>query len=283
MRAAEHYAPRYASPFRDIREDLDELRTVGVMSRARQLSAAVGQDLDSSGVPQFFVGDLDARCVLVHLNPKQANSSPQQPATEDGPPSFEDYLDTYRHFGARKYGHSARRGEHTSPFDHKQIRFLRPFDVIDFLDSTRPPDRFVNLERVIDQKLQFELVPYGSKDFSQRGFTRAVLRPHYERIMAVIAAKPRDYVIFCGRVFRPLFEEYIVEVEDHVFHLTTASGTPERQVSRFANLLLPYKGTMIVAGLAQSFARQGIPMDRYGEEVHARYRGQQAQPRRLGR
>ena len=50
------------------------------------------------------------------------------------PRSFEEHFDAYRRFGAGMYGPDSPR-THRSPFDHKQIRFLRPFGVIDFVED----------------------------------------------------------------------------------------------------------------------------------------------------
>jgi len=122
---------------------------------------------------------------------------------------------------------------------------------------------------VLTHKLQLELIPYGSDTFSARGFTEEVLQPHYERIMSVICAHPRRYILFCGSVFEVLFDGYIVD--QHEFRLRKKDGSFTRQRARFANLLLPFRGTTTTAGLAQSFARQGIPMSAYGEECRARY------------
>ena len=119
---------------------------------------------------------------------------------------------------------------------------------------------------MIDQKLQLELIPYESQSFSSAGLTKEVLRPHFERLIKVITAHPRDYVIFCGRVFEQLLPSDAI-VEDHSFRLRKKDGTLERAASRFSVLQLPANGKAITAGLAQSWARQGIPMTSYAEKI----------------
>jgi hypothetical protein len=156
---------------------------------------------------------------------------------------------------------------------HKQIRFLRPFQVIDFVDE-RPDhrrDRLDNLERAIDRKLQLELIPYGSDSFSAADFVRrpALLRPHMERISNLIAATPRRYVIFCVAVFERLLAPYVVK--SHKFGLPRGDGSPTRGAYHFANLVMPHRDGPITAGLAHSWASQGIPMSAYAAEVHRRY------------
>jgi hypothetical protein len=268
------YAERYAPLLLEIRADLQEFLATGTVSRARQLTAAIGQHFSADRLPQFFTGDLDAPVVLVHLNPKQAKVPMPPPGWQATVRTLEDYFNWYRHFGARMYGPSSPR-THRSPFDHKQIRFLRPLDVIDFVQERSGDDRLTNLERVIDHKLQLELVPYGSASFSTHGFTPTVLGPHFDRILSTIAAVPRRYVLFCGAVFRPLLSEHVTGW--HEFYLRKKDGTPTLQRASFASLLLPHNGGWIRAGLAQSWARQGIPMAAYAQEVRSRYEDDAAQ------
>jgi len=262
------YTHRYAPLLLEMRADLEEFLATGTIRRARQLAAETGQHFSADRLPQFFTGDLDGPVVLVHLNPKQAKAAMPPPAWQAAVRTLEEYFDWYRHFGARMYGPTSPR-THRSSFDHKQIRFLRPLGVIDFVQGRSRDDRFANLKRVIDDKLQLELVPYGSVSFSTHGFTPAVLASHFDRILSTIAAVPRQYVLFCGAVFKPLLREHVTRW--HEFHLRKSDGTLERQRSSFANLLLHHKGGFIRAGLAQSWARQGIPMAAYAEEVRSRY------------
>lgn len=46
------------------------------MSRARELSERTGDHFNHNELPLFFVGDLASPLVLVHLNPKHANTTP---------------------------------------------------------------------------------------------------------------------------------------------------------------------------------------------------------------
>ena len=166
------------------------------------------------------------------------------------------------------YGPGASR-THRSQFDHKQIQFLEPFGVIDFVEEDGEEDRFTNLERALDRKLQLELIPYGSNSFTARGLSRDLLKPHYDRLMSVITAKPRDYVIFCGAVFERLMGPNVAR--ERRFRLEKSDGSKTKDEYRFANLRLPYGDAEIKAGLALSWARQGIPMSRYTEAVRDRY------------
>jgi hypothetical protein len=268
----ECYMPAYASFIAEMGVDIDDFITLGVMRRARELNAQLGRRLfNDNDEPLFFTGDLDASFVLVHLNPKQ----PDRPADFRTTPSFstlEEYFERCRWFGASRYGPAAD-GSYKSQFDRKQIRFLRPFGVIDFVDERfgNAADRRANLERVVDQKLQLELIPYGSDAFSAADFVDRpdVLKRHMQRITEVIAASPRQFVIFCGAVFEPLLDAYVVQ--EHKFKLLRADGAPTRAAYRFANLLIPNGNRPITAGLAHSWAARGLPMDAYAAEVHRRY------------
>ena len=248
--------------------DLQEFRAASTISRARQLAEATGQHFNADRLPQYFTGDLDGPVVLVHLNPKQANAPAPPSGWQTTARTLEEYFDACRHFGARMYGPSSPR-THRSRFDDKQIQFLRPLGVIDFVQGHNGEDRFTNLERVVDNKLQLELVPYGSDTFSTRGFTPKVLAPHLGRVLSTIVTVPRRYVLFCGAVFKPLLSRHVTRW--HEFHLRKKDGSLEQARSSFANLLLPYEGGYVRAGLAQTWARQGIPMTSYAEEIRSRY------------
>ena len=268
-REIEDYAERYPVLLGEMTRDIGELLETGTMTAARELvAAATGEHFNHNEPPLFFTGDLDASFVLVHLNPKQRDVTSDAPARFSPFKSFEEYFDVCRHFGARMYGSDSSR-THRSQFDHKQIRFLAPFRVIDFGEEHGREDRFTNLELALDHKLQLELIPYGSDAFSARGLSPDLLQPHYERLMSVITAKRRDYVIFCGAVFERLMGPNVAR--GHRFRLTKADGSQTKAEYRFANLRLPYGDEEIKAGLAPSWAQPGIPMSRYAEAVRDRY------------
>ena len=69
------YRPRYGFFFDHIAAEVDEFVSTGSMSAARKLAAETRQPVNATRYPQYFVGDLDADLVLVHLNPKQADDS----------------------------------------------------------------------------------------------------------------------------------------------------------------------------------------------------------------
>jgi len=266
----DQYRPRYKRLLDDIQADVDEFLATGEVTRARELARQTGQHLNHNEWPLFFTGDLDASFVLIHLNPKHAdNTAPRALNPSERFPSWEEYFYFHRHFGARTYGPKGIRRPPISRFDQKQIRFLQPFGTIDFVEQRTPEDRWTNLERVVDRKLQMELVPYGSANFSTTAFRSELLEGDFERLLSVLSAAPRDYIFFCGQVFEPLLRRRIVE--EHQFHLLKKDGSREVNRSRFANVRIPYNDGFIAAGLAHSWPRQGIPITSYAEECRKRY------------
>lgn len=256
---------RHQALFDDIERDLAEYRSYGTLSRAQQLSRATGQQLNAQSPPQYFTGDLDAETVLVHLNP-----GGDLPVFDDFDPfaSIEAYYDFHRRFGEHMYGQQSDR-KHVSRFDSKQVRFLREFGVMSFVDERTEDDRYANLVRVLDDKLQLEMVPYSSSNFDLKGFSPDILRPLVFRLLDVIDAAPRKHVLFCSRVFERVLGQWVTQ--EHYFHLEKKDGTPEKMRSRFANLEIRHNGRIIQAGLCHSWPRQGLPMSSYGREVAIRY------------
>jgi hypothetical protein len=153
-----------------IRRDIEEFIATGKLSKAVELSAKTGQHFNHNEYPLYFTGKLDAKIALIHLNPKQKDNYADMYQGTLTLKSFEDYFDYHQNFGRYKYGRTASR-THRSPFDHKQIRFLKQFAVINFVEVESKEDVYTNLERVVDDKLQMELIPYGSDKFSSKDFT----------------------------------------------------------------------------------------------------------------
>ncbi|EQD53610.1 hypothetical protein B1B_10143, partial [mine drainage metagenome] len=167
----------------------------------------------------YFTGTFESKFVLVHLNPKLSERLAKAQY-----PSFDAYLDAHRRFG---YHHWEKDPTYRSAFDHKQVRFLRPFGVIDFVPDSVPGHERTNPARALDKKLQLELIPYATPTFANRDFSTSVLTPHLERVLGAIAAYRRDYVIFCGAVFDRLLNRsgLVVARQDHHFRLPTTNGT----------------------------------------------------------
>ena len=212
---------------------------------------------DATYNPMYFAGAFESTIVLVHLNPKLSQELADYPYSD-----FNDYCVKHRAFGLLHWGLDP---SYYSPFDLKQVRFLRPFNVFDFRPETEAGHLRVNAAIVCDQKLQLELIPYASQSFDTAKFSMAILEPHFARVLAAIGAYPRRYVLFCGAVFDDLIEKsgLLTFRKDHRFHLPMKSGQGKIEY-KFSNVIFSLNGVNVQAGIARSFAIQGIPMDAYG-------------------
>ena len=199
--------------------DVEQVLAGSEVERANLLSKVTGLPFESRQYPMYFTGDFAASLVMVHLNPKLSDQM-----NDPGFTSFEDYVEGHQNFG---HIHWELDPNYQSNFDRKQVRFLRPFNVIDFLDTADPRHDRSNPARAIDRKLQLELVPYASPDFSARDFSIDYLSHHFERVLDVITAFSHLYVLFCGAVFDDLFSHgsQLVSRSEHRFHLPTVKGT----------------------------------------------------------
>ena len=241
----------------EVRADVDQLLSGGRIERATDLFNNTGLQFDSAHNPMYFTGAFESPIVLVHLNPKLSKLLAEYPYTD-----FDDYCVKHRAFGFLHWGLD---DSYRSQFDLKQVRFLRPFNVIDFVPETEVGHERTNAAMAIDKKLQLELIPYASPTFETAKFSNSILAPHFARILAAIVAYPRKYVVFCGAVFDDLLERsgILTSRTDHRFHLPTKNGSSKNEY-QFSKVNFSYEGMKVEAGIARSFAIQGIPMGAYG-------------------
>ena len=254
--------------FAEMRAEIAELHATRRLSKARELSSRGSARFNHNTYPVFFTGDLRSRLVLVHHNPMQRENDATTYVGDFEFDDFDEYLAHHRRLGHYRWELSE---ELPSLVHHKEMRFLRHWGVIDFLDAETSDAKRTNAARAIDQKLQLELIPYGSPRFPPDGLPPDALVPHYERVMRVVTAYPRDYVILCGAIFESLFAPYIVERDDHSFRLPTSTGV-SRVEYRFSNLALAFDGHTVPVSIAHHYASPGVPMDAYGQICHERYR-----------
>lgn len=254
-----------------IENTFSEWATMGYCSDAVKINKNIGDEYFGITNPHFFTGDLDSDLVLIHLNPKRkldskTNKYPKFSAKDSGFNNFEDYINYYSNFGKINYGFKSKR-KHKSPFDHKQIRFLKPFNLLP-LDNS---DRFLNLENVIDKKLQLELIPFGSSDFNFRKVGLSNLKSYIDLILMLIDGQKRKYVIFCGAVFRDLLKDYIVEQNRIAFKLKKKDGQETIDEFEIINIKISINGQNLICAIAPQFAKQGYPVGEYGLKVKSLY------------
>jgi hypothetical protein len=261
-----------------IKQNYDEWEGRGSCLVAEELNKKIGEEYFSTTNPHFFTGDLDSEFVLVHLNPKRDKDPVDGryqrflPKDIDSAPeiggfsTFSEYINYYTNFGQIKYGINSSR-THKSRFDFKQVRFIRPFNVIP-LDNV---DKFQDLENVIDRKLQLELIPFGSKDFNFRKIGIENITPFLEPILNLLTSKKRKYVIFCGRVFEDLLNNYVDQKRKITFKLTKNDGEETIDAFEIINLKLLVNGGYLISAIAPQFAKQGYPVGEYGEKIKSLY------------
>lgn len=222
---------------------------------AIKLNQSIGEVYFDTCNPHFFTGDLNAKLVMVQLNPKREKSDFFTKAKA----SIDFYFDYYSNYGKYVYGKGSKR-DFKSKFDQKLIRFLRPLDIID-LNSH---DVFINLENVVDKKLQIELIPFGSPNFDYSKIPKSELDVYIQLILSLIFAIERSCVIFGGRVFSQILSPYIGHRELHRFKLQKVNGELSKNVYELEKLSISFQEKSIEAFIAPHFAIQGMPVEAYG-------------------
>lgn len=241
----------------------NEWKENGYCDEAQLLNNKIGTDYFDTTNPHFFTGDMNSELVLIHLNSKRNRSDWNKKCDYE---NFQTYYHWFEKFGYMHYGKESER-THKSPFDHKQIRFLKPFDLLPLNGN----DKYQNLENVIDRKLQLELVPFGSPDFSYHKIGIKNLNPFTDKLLSIIKEAPRKYVIFCGRVFEHVLNDFIQDKTTHSFKLTKKDGTHTKSDFQVINIQIGKGDSKITACIAPQFAKQGYPVIEYGNKVKELY------------
>ena len=239
-----------------------------LLPRGVDLNKKVGKEYFDTAFPHFFTGNIHAELVLVHLNPKRNESSWGIKWNEERKWSnFGEYWEHFAHFGEKHYG--VDNPTHKSNFDHKQVRFLKPFDENHLFGFNE--DKYHNLKVAIDKKLQLELVPFGSPNFNYNEIGIENIEPFIERLIDLMLEANRKYIIFCGRVFEEILSNFIVKKETHTFKLKKNNGNDTENDFEIINIKLKHNNSEITACIAPQFAKQGYPVGRYGEKVRELY------------
>ena len=260
----------YTNEYRSIvRKDFEDWLKTGYCNTATKLNDAIGQEYFDISNPHYFTGDINAELVLVHLNPKRNKSDYKQKSKFS---NFSEYWHFHANFGEYHYGETSTK-THKSPFDHKQIRFLKPFNIISFSET----DIYYNLQRVIDKKLQIELIPYGSPNFEYDKINVKNIKEFIENTLKLISSSPRKYIIFCGKIFQQLLNPYITSHTDYNFKLAKKDGSETKNHYKFIKITLNIEEQIINAGIAPHFAIQGAPISSYGAMIANLYNSDSAQ------
>ena len=280
-----------------IERDLKSLYDSDSIERADNLNVNTTEDVFCSNMePMYFTGKLDAKTVMIMLNPGaedkeyrfsekgsgKARNNDKYRYREDYE-DFSSYLDSYvcRH---EKYGEADY--ERLDNFDLKQAAFLHDFENAE-IDI---PDRFWESgiearkeakKNVLMQKLQLELVPYCSRTFqglfsskkkALENFT--LIEDDIERLLEIITLYERKYVLFCSRQFQNIFNaakeiggsEICIDIGDE----RKVESIVMKSALRMCTVRIHYKQKVINAAIIHSFALQSLPnayakMRKYGK------------------
>jgi hypothetical protein len=226
-----------------IKNDLEDLYNSGILAyiqqfkgckinEAEQLSTALfgnSDEFSTHGLPGYYVGNRDAKTVMVMLNPGSDVISQNNPfVTERTLNKLKINTDTHDEFvksfkkGSQNFGdldivdEGKDKGKiRLDNFDIKQAAFLkawesRGFEIQDPFPTKDEKDglRIVKKD-VLMNKLQLELIPYASREFkSVKDDKMPSLFPYVETLFEEIFRCERKYVIFCSDFFERLFRMY---------------------------------------------------------------------------
>ena len=253
-----------------IKSEFEEYQKNGFCKEAKKMNDAIGESYFDIVNPHYFTGKPDSEIVTVMLNP-QRRKEDYNKKTEFK--DFETYWNTYRYYGRNNYGIT---DEHKptwkSKFDLNQRIFFKQLDIIDYKHEKAEPDIFENLEKTIDLKLQWELVPYGSPNFNFKHIGISQLKSFISRTIDIVTMYDRKYVFFCGAVFRELaWFENVKFVKNHKFKLIKNNGEETRDYYELISIELTGNNKQIKAAILPQYARQGAPLAAYGKKVKELY------------
>jgi hypothetical protein len=257
-----------------LESEFNEFQNTGIAKGGVYLKEKTGQHLNHNNYPHYFTGDFNSKIVFVHLNPKEKNTDSDIFGGEFKFASFQEYFDFYQRYGTHRYRNPE--SDFKSRFDQKQLKLLKGLNIMTFLseeNDKRGKIRRENLATALDEKLQLELVPYGSDNFETIPNDKIeCLNDYINNILDLIVAKERDYIFFCGEVFTRLLAKYLVSNEEHNISVFTKEG--KEKSSYFHKLEINYKGKHIKAGILRTYPQPGFDGDlitQYGKRVKELY------------
>ena len=239
-----------------IKETLSQVGEQGYCEGAKQLNERIGKGYFDITSPHFFTGNLNAELVMVQLNAKRAKTEYNKTQELD----YNDYMQYYSNYGRLTYGGNNKVWK--SAFDQKMIRFLKPLEILPFKGELMS-----DLEIVCDEKLQLELVPFGSSDFNYKEIGLDNLKPFIERIIELILSVDRKCVIFCGRVFYTLLTDYVTNERKHRFKLKKVNGDLTRDYFELIEVTIKLNDKKLKAFIAPQYAKHGYPIREYGKKL----------------
>lgn len=260
------------------KEDFDQYWNYGKIERAYKNDPRKIVRCDMP--PNPFSGNLFAETVMVNLNagiPSGEIESPKN-LSEKGINCFEEYYDYLFNFGERRYIDEAS----VDAFDMKQVAFLLNYDQktnhlgFDYVgDTNQICAHLVNLRKLLSNRCQLELIPYGSARFDTRDFNNEHTLNYFKDLLRVICSVEREVLFFNGAIFRQLFGMYNSDIQVSLTpkigaHLLKKDGTITKRKYYYSNGILTYENKKTRIIICDSFAQQGLNgdlMKQYGELV----------------
>ncbi|HPQ35717.1 MAG TPA: hypothetical protein PK563_14585 [Tenuifilaceae bacterium] len=246
-----------------IKREYEEYLKIGYCKQAKELNECIGDEVffDTHN-PHYFTGKLDSKVVAVNLNPKRDKKHRSEKILKN---TFDEFWDFYENFGKLKY-ETPKDKKADSRFDNKQVKFYKGAGLLDLIEEKGHADKFINLKKVIDNKLQWELVPFGSPDFTFSKIGYKNLNPFLSAAIEAVILFPRDYIFFNGAVFRDLLNfENIELVSKHHFKLMKKDGTyTGKDDYEIINIIINGK---IKAAILSHYAYFNTPLPDYGRKI----------------
>jgi len=274
------------SILKPLKEDLLSLYNNDIVESAALLNSNLKRKfIAEKQQPMYFTGKFDAKTVFVMLNPGSAS---------DDCYSFEK-LEKYKYADFNSYyekhifehiNYGAIDSCRMDNFDLKQAAFLYAFmdsgiNLPDFFNESKS-EKTLKLEakeNVLMNKLQLELIPYCSVEFTGvlDNLKQAVnnidfLMPHINRILDAIISFERKYVVFGAKQFANLFNAYEVKRPDTIKFGDIKNERIDEMKNRvfWNTVTIKHKGSLINAVIPYSFPRRDLPnayikMRKYGE------------------
>lgn len=245
---------------------------------AVEISKAIKDGVSTLGLPSYFFGDRDAETVVVNLNPGEDSKLCDEAwceRTKGFGASVADFIRDYLH-RQRTYGdkYGVTKSGKADSFDVKQAAFLTPWENsgIGLEPDPNWNDESYRMEaktKVINNKLQLELVPYASAKFDINRNEISRFCPYIETLLNEIFSRERTYVIFASAKFEKLFKHYNKETSTETFTFGELynprlslkqlhDGTEGKLRVKCRVIWIQYQGKKQQALIAHTFPSQGL-------------------------
>jgi hypothetical protein len=266
------------------KKDFEQFWNNGKIERASELNVLVSHNLKKivrfDMPPHPFYGNLFAKTVMVNLNagiPSELKETPKD-LKEKGINNFEDFYHYLFNFGEIRY----KEGSNVDSFDVKQVAFLLAYDehtnLLGFEDRNdviKTCSYLPNLRRLLSNRCQLELIPYGSTRFDKKDFRNELTLEYFRELIKIICSVEREIIFFNGSIFRFLLKKCKSEFDIRMStrmgsRLTKKDGTITKGSYYYSTGNLTFINQKIPFVVADTFTQQGLNGDLmrlYGELV----------------